>query len=130
MPEDDVLLMDEAGIGFTDLCPRPTTRASELTREEIAVGAMRLRDELLQHQPRVALFNGRDIYRWFAAYGLEHAVPLYSGLPGELSERVGETRLWVVPSSSGLASRWHGQRLDTLRKLARNLDDMQAQENE
>ena len=37
-PEDDRLLMDEAGIGFTDLCCRPTVRAEHLTREEIARG--------------------------------------------------------------------------------------------
>src|SRR3990172_2653725 len=29
-PADDVLLMDEAGIGFTDLCTRPTVRAEHL----------------------------------------------------------------------------------------------------
>src|SRR5512140_3256952 len=46
-PEDDSLLMDEAGIGFVDLCCRPTVRASELSPAEIADGAARLHAELL-----------------------------------------------------------------------------------
>jgi hypothetical protein len=33
-------------------------------------------------------------------------------------ERVGATRLYVVPSSSGLASRWHRRRLELLEELA------------
>ncbi len=34
-PADDWLLMDLAGIGLTDLCPRPTPRASDLTGDEL-----------------------------------------------------------------------------------------------
>ena len=37
-PEEDEALLDR-GIGFTNLCPRPTRRADELTREEILAGS-------------------------------------------------------------------------------------------
>jgi G:T/U-mismatch repair DNA glycosylase len=37
---------------------------------------------------------------------------------GEQSERIGETTPWVIPSSSGLASKWHRERLEWLYRLA------------
>ncbi len=118
-PEDDALLMDEAGIGFVDLCCRPTVRASELRRDEIVEGSLRLLGELLEHQPRFAVFSGRGIYRHFGrhALGLSGAVP--GARPwGEQPERIGETVPFVIPSSSGLASKWHRQRLELLQSLA------------
>jgi TDG/mug DNA glycosylase family protein len=118
-PDDDLLLMDQAGIGFTDLCRRPTMRADELTRDEIIEGALRLQAELLEHQPRVALFSGRGIYQLFGRHALGlSAADLASRPYGEQPERLGGTTPWVIPSSSGLASKWHRERLEWLHKLA------------
>lgn len=118
-PEDDASLMDAAGVGFVDLCPRPTVRADELTEEEIAAGARRLHAQLLEVQPRWAVFSGRGIYVHFGrhALGLPRA-DLTRRPNGAQTERIGATVPWVVPSSSGLASRWHGERLELLRELA------------
>lgn len=118
-PEDDRLLPDEAGIGFTDLCCRPTVRAEHLTAAEIADGAQRLHAELLEFQPRIACFSGRGIYQHFGRHALglsprELAARSY----GEQPERIGATVPWVIPSSSGLASKWHKERLEWLRKMA------------
>lgn len=118
-PNDDRCLPDEAGIGFTDLCCRPTVRASELSTAEIREGAARLHAELLEHQPRIACFSGRGIYQHFGRHALglraaELAVRPY----GEQPERIGSTRSWVIPSSSGLASKWHRERLEWLCRLA------------
>ena len=119
-PGDDAILADEAGIGFVDLCCRPTVRASELGRSEIVEGSLRLLGELLEHQPRFAVFSGRGIYRHFGrhALGLSNA-GLASRPWGEQPERIGETRPFVIPSSSGLASKWHRERLELLHGLAR-----------
>ena len=118
-PADDVLLMDEAGIGFTDLCCHPTMRAEELTRDEIIEGALRLHAELIEFQPRVALFSGRGIYQLFGRHALGlRAHDLASRPWGEQPERLGSTTPWVIPSSSGLASKWHRERLEWLHKLA------------
>lgn len=126
-PEDDVLLADEAGIGFVDLCSRPTVRAEELRPAEIIEGAHRLLGELMQFQPRFAVFSGRGIYAHFGrhAFGLP-AAELAKRAYGTQPERVGRTIPWVIPSSSGLANRWHRQRLELLRELALVLEDAPA----
>ncbi|MEP7215521.1 MAG: mismatch-specific DNA-glycosylase [Anaerolineaceae bacterium] len=122
-PEDDRLLMDEAGIGFTDLCPRPTVRAEELSRAEIIEGALRLHSEILEHQPRVALFSGRGIFQHYGRHALGLRTKELAGRPyGAQPERIGETVPWVIPSSSGLASKWHRERLAWLGELLRTLE--------
>lgn len=117
--EDDHLLPAEAGIGFTDLCPRPTVRAEELTREEVREGAAGLYERLLHYQPGIAVFSGRGIFAYFARYAL--ALPpraLRGRANGPQPERIVATVPWVIPSSSGLASRWHGERLELMHRLA------------
>ncbi len=121
-PEDDASLMDEAGIGFVDLCPRPTVRADELTPEEIAEGAERLLGQLLETQPVYAVFSGRGVYQHFARRALGLPRGALAGRPdGVQPERIGRAIPYVVPSSSGLASRWRRERLALLRELARLL---------
>lgn len=118
-PEDDASLMDEAGIGFVDLCPRATVRADELTEAEIAAGARRLHAQLLEFQPAWAVFSGRGIYVHFGRHALGLPRAALARRPnGAQPERIGATVPWVAPSSSGLASRWHGERLALLRELA------------
>ncbi len=121
-PEDDARLSTEAGIGFVDLVCRPTVRASELSRDEIVEGSRRLLGELLEHQPRFAVFSGRGIYTLFGRHALGLGTRDLTGrADGVQPERIGETRPFVIPSSSGLASRWHRERLELLRELARRV---------
>src|ERR687890_2847407 len=54
-PHEDEMLLD-LGIGFTNLCSRPTRRADELTREEIRSGAGELREKLEHLQPRAVAY--------------------------------------------------------------------------
>ena len=122
-PEDDQLLPQEAGIGFTDLCCRPTVRAEHLNRDEIIEGAQRLHAELLEFQPVVACFSGRGIYQHFGRHALGLSAKDLAGRAyGEQPERIGATLPWVIPSSSGLASKWHGERLEWLRRLRERLE--------
>ena len=93
-PEEDARLLD-LGIGFTNLCPRPTRRAEELTREEIRAGAEELRAKLERLHPRAVAYTGIGFYRWFCAtskvtWGVQEApaVPSVTDV--------------VVPSPSGL----------------------------
>ena len=116
--EDDAVLMDLAGIGFTDLCPRPTLRASELTPAECAEGAGRLLREIEENAPAAAVFGGKQLYEIFArrTSGAIGEPVAWGRQPRSLSR--GRTAVWVVSSPSGLASKWHGERLRLLRELA------------
>jgi double-stranded uracil-DNA glycosylase len=93
-PEEDARLLD-IGIGFTNLCSRPTRRADELTREEILTGASELRAKLERLKPRAVAYTGIGVYRWFRAtskvgWGVQE-VPAVPGVTDV-----------VVPSPSGL----------------------------
>jgi TDG/mug DNA glycosylase family protein len=96
----------EYDIGLTNLCDRTSREASELTREELAEGAASLRRKLLKYAPRVVCFNGMGIYEAFVQVldvrSAGGASPRRRKIaPGLQPERLGETRMFVVPSSSG-----------------------------
>ena len=109
---EDRSLMEGYGFGFVDLCPRPTVRADELQPSELQQGAVRLRSELEQYQPQYAVLCGKGIFQHFAVYalGLKRSAAMKRPY-GVQPERIGDTVLYVVPSSSGLASRWLSERL-------------------
>lgn len=93
-PQEDETLL-ELGIGFTNLCSRPTRRADELTREEIRSGALALRQKLEQFRPRVVAYTGIGVYKWFRATSkVGWGVQEVSAVPGVTDV--------VVPSPSGL----------------------------
>jgi double-stranded uracil-DNA glycosylase len=94
LPEDDGRLLD-LGIGFTNLAPRPTRRADELTREEIRAGAAALLAKLERYKPRAVAYTGICIYRWFRATSkVGWGVQEDAAVPGVADV--------VVPSPSGL----------------------------
>ncbi len=80
-------------IGITNIVPRATGGASELTREEVRAGAVTLRDKVTRLQPCVLAILGLGAYR--TAFGGPRAAL------GLQSERMGETSVWVLPNPSG-----------------------------
>jgi len=105
----------EFDIGLTNLCDRTTRSADELTQDELAQGATQLREKLLLFKPRVVCFNGMGIYEAFA--GKKKVVP------GLQLERVGQTLVFVVPSSSGRTAAYPRQvKLEYLRQLKQLVD--------
>ncbi len=93
-PEEDAQLL-EASIGFTNLCPRPTRRADELSRQEIQAGAGALRTMLERYSPRAVAYTGIGVYKWFRATSkATWGVQPTSAVPGVTDV--------VVPSPSGL----------------------------
>ena len=94
-PEEDGELFEEEAIGFTNLCPRPTRRADELTREEIRAGAVALQKTLEDLRPNAVAYTGIGVYKWFRATSkVGWGVQPEPAVPG-----VAEV---VVPSPSGL----------------------------
>jgi TDG/mug DNA glycosylase family protein len=89
------------GIALTNLCPRTTRTAAELTRAEIGRGRRTLARKIARWRPAVVAFVGVSLYQTF------FELPA-SGGPGEKPERLGETRVFVVPNPSGLNASFPG----------------------
>ncbi len=88
------------GIGLTDLNKQQSGVDRELDLAAFDVDG--LRQKILQYQPRILAFtskHGASVF--FQAKSLEY---------GEQVEKIGDTRMWVLPSTSGSA-RSHWQRL-------------------
>jgi TDG/mug DNA glycosylase family protein len=86
------------GLGITNMAPRATARADELTEAEVVAGGVRLRELVLATAPRWLAVVGITAYR--AAFAAPKA-----GV-GPQDERLGETRIWVLPNPSGLNAHW------------------------
>lgn len=98
---DDVLTPEQAapvllarGIGITNLVPRPTARADELTDEELRAGRAGVEEVVRARRPRVVAVAGISAYR--LAFGRRRAAA------GRQPEDLGAAELWVVPNPSGL----------------------------
>jgi double-stranded uracil-DNA glycosylase len=82
------------GLGITNLVPRTTARAEELTVDELAQGAHALAAKAARWRPRVVAVLGVGAYR--AAFGRPAAAV------GPQAEPIGGARVWVLPNPSGL----------------------------
>ena len=82
------------GLGITNLAPRATAKASELTDEELRALAERLRALVRERRPRVVAVAGVTAYR--VAFGHRRAVL------GRQDDDLEGAELWVVPNPSGL----------------------------
>lgn len=82
------------GIGITNVVPRATARADELTTEELRAGGERLRALVAERSPSVVAVAGVTAYR--TAFGQRGATV------GEQPDRWGSSRVFVVPNPSGL----------------------------
>jgi double-stranded uracil-DNA glycosylase len=96
MPMHDVMLQDY-GIGFTDVVKRATARADELDPREFAAATRELVAKLETCQPRIACFHGMMGYRPFIRL---HAPSLPQPVLGEQALHLGRTRLFVIPNPS------------------------------
>jgi TDG/mug DNA glycosylase family protein len=91
----------EFGIALTNLCPRTTRTAAELTRAEIARGHAALARKIAGWRPAVVALVGVSLYRTYfgAAAGPG---------PGPKRETIAEARVFVVPNPSGLNASFPG----------------------
>jgi TDG/mug DNA glycosylase family protein len=97
------------GIGLTDLVQDQSGGDADL--DFARAGRAELREKILLHEPRLLCFNGKRAAQEFlgrkrVAYGLQR-------------ERIGRTRLFVAPSTSGAASgAWDAAQWRKLARLA------------
>lgn len=92
-PFEDCDLL-EYGCGLTNLVPRATARADELTRDELVAGARALEAKVRRLRPRCVAIVGVTAYR--TAFGRAHA------RLGPQPETLAGATLWVLPNPSGL----------------------------
>lgn len=92
--DGDLAQLTERGIGISNICPRATARADELTTEELREGAARLDRLVTEHRPRVVAVLGITAYR--TAFGLPRAKV------GRQPSPWPDTELFVAPNPSGL----------------------------
>ena len=98
---DDDVKLPALGLALTNIVPRPTRAASELTRAEYEAGRKQLARLIARVKPVVVAFVGVTVYHAFFGSG---------GTPGAgpKPERVGEARVFVVPNPSGLNASYPG----------------------
>lgn len=103
MTDADRAELTGRGIGITNLVARATSRASELTPDELRAGGERLLAFVTEHRPRVVAVAGVTAYR--LAFG-DRTASL-----GPQPEPLAGAELWIVPNPSGLNAH---ETIDTL----------------
>ena len=116
------------GIGLTNLCDRTSREANELTKAEMAEGAANLRAKLEFFMPRIVCFNGMGIYEAFLPQLRPADAPRREKItPGLQPETLGDTLMYVVPSSSGRTAAYPRQAklafYEKLRDLLKSLPE-------
>jgi TDG/mug DNA glycosylase family protein len=106
-PSEQAELLD-LGLGITNVAPRATARADELTAAELASGGERLRALVAGLRPRWLAVCGVTAFR--AAFAAPRAAV------GEQPDALGDARIWVLPNPSGLNA--HYQLPDLARSYA------------
>ena len=94
------------GLGITNIAPRATAQAAELTPAELRAGAARLRALVAARllalidarRPRAIAIAGVTAYR--TAFALPRAVI------GPQPDPLGAASLWILPNPSGLNALW------------------------
>ena len=89
--EEELLLR---GYGITNIASRATARAEELSREELVRGAGKLISKVHRFQPQYLAIVGVTAYR------VAFEVPKAS--LGLQEKTIKQTRIWVLPNTSGL----------------------------
>ena len=92
-PAEEALLL-ASGCGITNLVPRTTATAQELAPDELIAGGRSLRRKLRTFEPAWLAVLGIGAYR--VAFGDPRATV------GSQPAPIGSTRVWLLPSPSGL----------------------------
>nr|WP_042196877.1 G/U mismatch-specific DNA glycosylase [Kibdelosporangium sp. MJ126-NF4]CEL22604.1 G:T/U mismatch-specific uracil/thymine DNA-glycosylase [Kibdelosporangium sp. MJ126-NF4]CTQ89746.1 G:T/U mismatch-specific uracil/thymine DNA-glycosylase [Kibdelosporangium sp. MJ126-NF4] len=92
-PSEQFTLLDY-GLGITNMVARPTARADELSGQEFVQGAEILTALTEEYAPQTVAIVGIGAYR--TGFGRPQATI------GPQEQRLGPSRLWVLPNPSGL----------------------------
>ncbi|WP_051162504.1 G/U mismatch-specific DNA glycosylase [Nocardia brevicatena] len=106
--EQDQLLA--LGLGITNVVPRATAKADELTTQELRDGGRALVGRVRRYRPRILAVLGLGAYR--TAFGRPRTTV------GRQSDALDDTEIWVLPNPSGLNAHYTSDALsDEFRAL-------------
>jgi TDG/mug DNA glycosylase family protein len=91
------------GLGITNIAPRATAQAAELTPAELRAGGQRLKSLVAARRPAYVAILGVTAYR--TAFARPKA------LIGPQADPLAAARLWILPNPSGLNASWQPPRL-------------------
>lgn len=94
LSRDDETMLAERGIGFTNLVERMTPKASDLTRDEMREGALRVAELVAKHEPEAVMVAGIGAYR--------DAFRRPKATRGLQPDTLAGVPVWVVGNPSGL----------------------------
>ena len=99
------------GIGATDLVAEPSAKAEEVAKEKYLNAAQGFEKKLSAYAPKAICCNGLGVYRY-----------LFGGRPVRLGKvpevMLGESVVFVTPSSSGLCNGKAAERLAAFTELS------------
>jgi double-stranded uracil-DNA glycosylase len=110
-PHEERLLLD-LGYGITNVAARATATADELSADELIEGGARLAARVRRYRPRFLAVLGIGAYR--SAFAKPRAAL------GLQEEKIGSTRIWILPNPSGLNAHY---RAADLARLYRELGE-------
>lgn len=103
------------GFGFTNIVPRPTRAAAELTKEEFLTGRVRLAQLIQTWRPHIACYLGIGVYKAFSGR-------TKIGLGLQKEQMIPGTQDYVAPSPSGLNRMSGEQKLEAFVHLRELLE--------
>lgn len=115
LTDDDLAMLADAGLGFTNVVARATARAGELTDAEIREGGRILEDKVARQRelrggPDIVMVAGIGAFR--TAFGSTGPDGRKVAV-GKQQREIGGAETWVVPNPSGLNAH------ETVESLAR-----------
>ncbi|HJM89544.1 MAG TPA: mismatch-specific DNA-glycosylase [Dehalococcoidia bacterium] len=114
-PADDHLLPDECAIGFTDVVKRVVTDSTAVTSDELRAAAPTFLERIAAADPRVVCFTSTRAFE-----------SLFPGVRraehwGRQPVTIADAEVWVMPSTSGRAAKWHDRGRAVLAELSAHL---------
>ncbi|WP_280361774.1 G/U mismatch-specific DNA glycosylase [Nocardia wallacei] len=92
-PDEEAELLG-LGLGITNVAPRTTAKADQLSAQELREGGRALVERVTHYRPRVLAVLGLGAYR--TAFGRPRTAV------GRQPDSLGDTEVWVLPNPSGL----------------------------
>ncbi len=102
----------KAGYGITNIVPRATATADELTKEELRQGAQVLRGKVAEYKPKTVAILGIGAYRT----AFDHP----KARLGLQEETLAGSKLWVLPNPSGLNAHYDLEGLADVFRVLKN----------